>query len=190
MPAALTARMTAAQYFELGEDPPGVRLELVDGEIEMSPSPTPRHSYPEMDLGALLHLHVRERDLGVVLRDIDTPIGPHDVRRPGLLFFRKDRLHLVGPDRIEGIPDLCIEIISPSSRITDRREKSELYAAAGVRHYWIVDPIARTAEAFELREGVYELIALGSHTDNVSFPPFPDLEIPLGRLWQPSRLGP
>jgi hypothetical protein len=40
-----TIKMTARQFLELGEDPPGVRLELVDGEIAVSPSPVPRHSF-------------------------------------------------------------------------------------------------------------------------------------------------
>ena len=35
-----TIKMTARQFLELGEDPPGVRLELVDGEIAVTPSPT------------------------------------------------------------------------------------------------------------------------------------------------------
>src|SRR5690606_25621918 len=58
MPAMSTAKMTAAQFFELGEDPPGVRLELVDGEIEVSPSPVPRHSYTEKALARLLGNHI------------------------------------------------------------------------------------------------------------------------------------
>jgi len=43
MPAIHTARMNAKQFLELGEDPQGIRLELVDGEIEMAPSPVPDH---------------------------------------------------------------------------------------------------------------------------------------------------
>jgi hypothetical protein len=53
-----TIKMTARQFLELGEDPPGVHLELVDGEVAVSPSPTPLHSYVVMRLGAMLTDHV------------------------------------------------------------------------------------------------------------------------------------
>ena len=51
-------KMKAEQYLQLGEDPLGVRLELVDGEISVCPSPTPGHSYAMTQLGAILYAHV------------------------------------------------------------------------------------------------------------------------------------
>jgi hypothetical protein len=48
-----TIKMTARQFLELGEDPPGVRLELVDGEVAVSPSPVPRHSFTLLRLSNL-----------------------------------------------------------------------------------------------------------------------------------------
>src|SRR3954452_18648168 len=110
-----TIKMTARQFLELGEDPPGVRLELVDGEVAVSPSPTPLHGYVVMQLGIILGHYVKRRRLGKLFPDIDTIFGEHDVRRPDLLFFSKDRLHLIGDKAMEGAPDLCIEVISPSS---------------------------------------------------------------------------
>src|SRR6476661_4255240 len=99
-----TIKMTARQFIELGEDPPGVRLELVDGEIAVSPSPIPDHSYVEKMLTILLGGHILAHDLGRLYGDVDTVFGPHDVRRPDLLYFCKPRLHLVGPKSMEGPP--------------------------------------------------------------------------------------
>src|SRR5438046_2082632 len=70
-----TIKMTARQFLELGEDPPGVRLELVDGEIAVSPSPVPDHAYTVLALGSLLKVYVDENDLGMVLSDVDTIFG-------------------------------------------------------------------------------------------------------------------
>src|ERR1700733_14731772 len=96
-----TIKMTAAQFLEMGEDPPGVRLELVDGEVSVSPSPEPKHSYADRNLGYLLQAHIRESELGALFGDVDTIFGDHDVRRPDLIYFAKDRFHLVGEKAME-----------------------------------------------------------------------------------------
>jgi Uma2 family endonuclease len=188
MPVISTAKMTAKQFLRLGEDPPGVRLELVNGEIAVSPSPLPRHSWVEKQLSYFLLGHIRATNLGMLLGDTDTIFGEHDVRRPDLIYFTKEREHLVLEDRaIDGPPDLCVEILSPSSKVIDRRDKFKQYAAAGVRFYWIVDPQMKTIEAFRLTGGRYRAIGRGQGNDTVSLPPFPDLEIPLGQIWFPTR---
>src|SRR5438552_13842146 len=135
-----TTKMTARQFIELGEDPPGVRLELVNGEVAVSPSPLPQHGYAVFRLAMILGIHVKKRDLGQLYPDIDTIFGEYDVRRPDLLYFAKARAHLVGEKAMEGPPDLCIEVLSPSSGLVDRRDKFRQYAKGGVRFYWIVNP--------------------------------------------------
>jgi Uma2 family endonuclease len=185
MPIVSTAKMTAEQFLQLGEDPPGIRLELVNGEVAVSPSPEPQHSYIDRILTILLGNHIRSHKLGRLYGDVDTIFGRHDVRRPDLLYFAKARVHLVGKKAMQGPPDLCVEIISPSSGDIDRDDKFKQYAKGGVAHYWIIDPEDRTAEAFTLSRGKYKLAARGKGNESVNFPPFADLEIPLGELWHP-----
>lgn len=182
-----TIKMTAKQFLQLGEDPPGVRLELVDGEIAVSPSPTPDHSNVDTKLRSLLDQHIEANDLGAIFGDVDTIFGEHDVRRPDLIYFTKFRLHLVGEQAMEGPPDLCVEILDPSSTVVDRTDKFALYQSGGVKHYWIVDPAARSIEGFKLRRGKYAPTGNGRGDgrgdDIVRLPPFDDLDIPLGQLW-------
>src|SRR5437016_13293419 len=97
MTVVSTTKMTARQFLELGEDPPGVRLELVNGEVAVSPSPIPAHGYTVLRLGAILVKHVETKRLGRIYPDVDTIFGEHDVRRPDLLYFSTERLHLIGP---------------------------------------------------------------------------------------------
>jgi Uma2 family endonuclease len=182
-----TIKMTARQFLELGEDPPGVRLELVNGEIAVSPSPMPRHSYVDRMLTIVLGPHIVARNLGELYGDVDTIFGENDVRRPDLIFFSKERTHLIGEKAMEGPPDLCVEIISPSSGKIDREDKFAQYAAGGVTHYWIVDPVAKTVEAFTLVRGKYRPAGVGAGNDVVKLPPFDDLDIPLAKLWKPVR---
>ena len=180
-----TIKMTARQFLELGEDPPGVRLELVNGEVAVSPSPIPAHGYVVGQLLALLINHVDKHGLGRVYPDTDTILGEHDVRRPDILFFAKDRLHLIGKKAMEGPPDLCVEVLSPSSGTMDRRDKFAQYASAGVAHYWIVDPKAKAVDGFWLVDGNYQPTDSARGEQIIALPPFDTLAIPLGKLWQP-----
>jgi Uma2 family endonuclease len=184
MPILSTTKMTAEQFLQLGEDPPGVRLELVEGEIAVSPSPMPQHSYAEIKLILLLGNHIEAKRSGELHRDVDTILDPFTVRRPDILYFSRERTHLIGKKAMQGPPDLAVEIISPSSVDIDRTDKFAQYRDAGVAFYWIVDPIAKTIEAWRLENGQYISAGRGANSDTVQLPPFPDLSIPLLQLWR------
>ena len=177
-----TAKMTARQFLQLGEDPPGIRLELVDGEIAVSPSLNFDHSHVDKALSFFLVGHIRKNDLGELVGDVDTFFGEFDVRRPDIIFIAKQRLDIV-KNIIEGPPDLCVEILSPSSSRIDRKDKFKQYQDGGVAFYWIVDPEARTIEAFELKNRKYRPAGSAHGNQTVRLPPFPDLDIPLADLW-------
>lgn len=178
-----TAKMTAAQFLQMGEDPPGVRLELVNGEIAVAPSPTPEHSICDNRFRNLLMNYVEAHDLGVIMSDLDTPLDMFNVRRPDVLFFSTARTHLITRKKLLGPPDLCVEIISPSSATIDRVDKFAQYRDAGVAYYWILDPLARSLEGYRLQKAAYVETGEGRNDEVVSLPPFPKLKIPLSKLW-------
>jgi Uma2 family endonuclease len=188
MPIVSTTKMNARQYKALGEDPPGVRLELVNGEIAVAPSITPEHSYSDGELFHLLKVHVDQFDLGMLLRDLDTPLDMFNVRRPDVLYFSKPRLHLVTAEELTGVPDLCVEIISASSATIDRVDKFAQYRDAGVAYYWILDPMARSLQGYQLRGDEYVPVGEGRNDEVLSLPPFPKLKIALSKLWWPKQL--
>lgn len=182
-------KMTASQFLMLGQDPPGVRLELVHGDVVVSPSPAYDHSYADRELSRILGNHIVENDLGELVGDVDTLFGEYDVRRPDIIFIAKQKLHLLNPKKhgIHFSPTLCVEILSPASTDYDQNDKFDLYLEYGVPFYWLVDPSARTFTAYKLSRKRYTKIAAGSAGDIVAAEPFPDLQIPLARLWAPSR---
>ena len=61
------------------------------------------------------------------------------------------------PRGIEGPPDLAIEVISPSNKRHDLVRKRSLYARAGIREYWLVDPQARTLDILALDGDAYRV---------------------------------
>jgi len=184
MPIVSTTKMTAQQFLQLGEDPPGVRLELVDGEVAVSPSPTPDHSNVVIQLATILNIHILAENLGELHHDVDTILDPFNIRRPDILFYATDRVHLIGKKAMEGPPDLAIEVVSPSSIEIDRQDKFDQYRDAGILHYWIIDPDHQTIDAWRLENGRYLTSGHGQGSTVVKLPPFPDLEIPLPRLWR------
>jgi len=184
MPTLSTTKMTAEQFFQLGEDPVGIRLELVDGEIAVGPSITPRHSYATMQLATFLDAQNDSQNIGEVYSGVGIVLDHFTVRRPDILYYQKARTHLVGEIAMQGPPDLAVEVISPSSVEIDRVDKFAQYRSAGVANYWIVDPGSKTIEAWRLENGQYISAGRGEQGQTVQLPPFPDLSIPLSRLWR------
>lgn len=141
----------------------GFRYEVIDGALVMSPAPLVRHQSTFRQLFKVLVRHVERHRLGevwsapidVVLGDRATPV------QPDIVFVAQSRLHIVGRERIEGAPDLVVEILSRSTAARDRGLKFDLYAASGVREYWLVDPDERSLEVYVLRGQAYA--PLGSY---------------------------
>ncbi|HNB52979.1 MAG TPA: Uma2 family endonuclease [Anaerolineales bacterium] len=138
----------------------GMRYEVIGGELFMRPAPRTKHQIASAELQFALTLFVKQHKLGRVL------YAPIDVRlpdladpvQPDILFIRTDNLSIIKDQFIEGIPDLTVEIFSPGSKGYDSRKKFELYAQAGVKEYWMVDPDACTVEIYVLRGEAYALL--------------------------------
>lgn len=84
---------------------------------------------------------------------------------------------------IEGAPTLVVEIVSPSTRETDRHTKRRLYASSGLPWYWIVDPESRAVEVYTLEAGSYALNARLAGDEPLSPEPFSELALPAASLW-------
>jgi Uma2 family endonuclease len=148
---------TYADYCRLPED--GWRYEVIRGVLYMTPAPWPRHRKATGNILAALHRHVQEGDLGEVYAapiDVLLP-GLTDPVQPDILFLARDRLDIVKEKAIEGVPDLIVEVLSPTNWFTDQRIKFEVYATAGVKEYWIVDSDRKTVEVYGLKDGAYAL---------------------------------
>ena len=115
----------------------------------MTPAPSPLHQEIQADLCARMVLHVREHLLGkVYLSPIDVALSMVDIVQPDILFVAKDRMDIVAKKNIVGIPNLIVEILSPSSVERDRVEKMALYERYGLPEYWIVDPDSQTIDVY------------------------------------------
>jgi len=147
---------TEADYFALPET--NRFIELSEGELIMPPHPTHTHQQIVGKLYRAIYEFVDERDLGTVqFGPLPVRLWPGKIREPDILFVANEHSDRIA-EQAYGPPDLVVEVLSPSTRRTDRLEKMVEYARAEVREYWIVDPHGRTVEVFILREGAYELL--------------------------------
>ena len=128
----------------------GQRHELIDGEHVVTAAPTFRHQYIAMRLGSALFAFVEAHRCGVVVAaPTDVVLSPHDVVQPDLLFVAASRFDIVHA-RVDGPPDLAIEVLSPSSRRTDEVLKRRAYEHWGVTELWIVDPDVERVRIYQL----------------------------------------
>ena len=128
-PIVSTTRMNSRQFLELGEDPPGVRLELVDGEVAVSPSPTPKHSHVVINLITILNNHITEHDLGELHHDVDTILDLFNVRRPDIGRRRAGR----GDQGLGGQPDQCFYTTTPGPAAMYRPQNGEVTTPDGAK---------------------------------------------------------
>jgi Uma2 family endonuclease len=99
---------------------------------------------------------------------LDVVLSDGDVLQPDLLFIARERESIIGPARVEGAPDLVVEILSPGTAYDDLRRKYRIYERSGVREYWIVDPMAKRVEVFRNENGVFRLFSAGEGPEKVS----------------------
>ena len=145
--------VTADDVLQLPEGPPHV--ELIAGEVVVSPSPIPIHSRAAGHLFRALD-RACPRHLELFCQPLDWMIDDLNLLAPDLLVT--PRTH-VGPKRLDGPPTLVVEILSPSTRARDLAIKREAYARGDAHHYWVVDPaVPRLHVLRRTRVGTYETV--------------------------------
>ncbi len=160
------------------------RYELHEGELSVTPAPSPKHQQVIGNLFVVLFHHVKSRGLGeIFVSPIDCILSDVTIVQPDIVHVETVRLPAISARGIEGPPTLVVEILSPSTIQIDRNVKFQLYARHGVPYYWIVDPNAQSIEAYTLTGGAYQLTARLEGPQPVSLPPFPDLALVPASLW-------
>lgn len=174
--------LTYADYAALPAD--GKRYEILDGDLFVTPSPTPHHQIVLGNLVSILRDYVRRRSLGRILfAPLDVIFADTSIAQPDLVYLDNMNMSLMSRRGIEGGPRLLVEVLSPSTARTDRVVKLALYARYGVDFYWIVDPEARVLEAYRREGGGYVLAMRASGREPCDPPPFEDLGLVVEALW-------
>lgn len=153
--AAVTTRkrMTYADYLKIDDNN---RYEILNGELCMVPAPSTDHQGVSRNLEFLIWNFVKEKRLGKVFdAPIDVVFDDDEVFQPDIVFITSENQGIIRKTAIHGIPDLIVEIVSPSSAFYDTVEKKEIYRKYGVKEYWILFPEERVIEVLTLEKGEY-----------------------------------
>jgi len=137
-------QITGDELLAMGDIGP---CELIDGRIVRMNPTSLQHGDIELALGSALRDFVRKRRLGRVISGevgIYTRRGPDRVRAADIAFVSSERLSgTPSGGYLKIAPELVVEIISPTDRWQDVRQKIEEYFAIGVQRVWIVEPDKR-----------------------------------------------
>jgi Uma2 family endonuclease len=168
----------ADDYWILPENEP---VQLLRGRLILSPSPNILHQLITARLYELFIKIADETDGFAVISPMDTVLSNDTIPQPDLIYVRNDNMGII-EDRVRGVPDLVVEVLSPSTARVDRLEKLDLYARYGIAEYWIVDPETQVFEFLLLSsEGYREQMA---QSDQYKSPQFPEVNIDLANFWK------
>lgn len=139
---------------------PHARMEVHEGVGYFLAAPGVAHQEVSGNLTVLLKHHFRGQSCKVFAAPFDVELS-HGHRGTKLKVYQPDLVvicdleKLADGKRLKGTPDLIIEILSPATASDDKITKFNTYQAAGVKEYWIVDPVHQTVDIYVLREGRY-----------------------------------
>ena len=148
---ARRSSMTAEELFELPDD--GGRSELVAGEIIYMVPTGAVHGVVTARVSYLIQEYAIAHRTGVCCGAETGFIlqrGPDIVRAPDVAFVAEERIPEAGIPKTYWpfAPDLAVEVVSPSDRLTDMNAKIAEYFAAGTRLVWLVEPAARVVHSY------------------------------------------
>ena len=154
-PVPPPAKLGYREYCCFPDD--GRRHEIIDGDHYVNPAPSTYHQTVSRRLQHQLYTQIELTGRGVVYNaPVDVQLTDHDIIQPDLVVVLTSRMQMITPTKIKGVPDLLVEILSPSTASNDATLKKQLYERVGVAEYWIVDPDNHTVEQLVLADGRYE----------------------------------
>ncbi|HEV2761942.1 MAG TPA: Uma2 family endonuclease [Pyrinomonadaceae bacterium] len=185
MSAKVEPLLTVADLDAMPDD--GNRYELFDGEIFVSRAPGLTHQIILANLLTILRTYLDRNAVGQVIPTPGVIFGESDAAIPDLVVISDRLFHeLVFDERINGAPELMVEIVSPGKENArrDRVVKRQVYGKFGVKEYWIVDPEKRAIEVYRLKKRALMPAGTKVDEDDISTPLLPGLVFKAGDVFK------
>lgn len=161
------------------------RYEIIGGiRYDLKPSPTVTHQILLSNLYFCLQKSCQANGI-IVFAPMDVYLDEDNIVQPDLIFIRNENIGILTNKCIDGLPDLLVEILSPSTASRDRIKKKALYERFGVKEYWIIDPVHATLDRFALEHNKLPLIATYGAGDTVTSELFSCISIGMDELFAP-----
>lgn len=174
---------TYEDYLQLADD--GKRLEIIQGTLHTLPSPSAQHQYVLREFVSKILEFVIKNLLGIIFyAPLDIVFASDTLVHPDIIFILKENRGIIKEHRIQGAPDLVIEIATSDSLDHDRLLKPKLYLAAGVKEYWVVSLSEEKIEIFRAAENGAAAVTVFLKTEILRSQLLAGLEIPLIDIFQ------
>ena len=165
------------------------RYEFLDGELVVLPTPNIAHQVTLGDLLCELYDFLKEKKTGEAFMRVAVVLSDTNVVEPDITFVLANRMDIVGVDDIQGVPDLIVEVISPSDPERDLVRKRGIYARQGIAEYWIADPEARSILVMTLDGATYRVAGEYGTGDTLISRTLRDLRLEVGEVFGGLDLG-
>ena len=175
-----------ATYEDLLALPENMVGEIINGVLYSQPRPSPPHVVTAHRLSGKLEppFGVGDGGPGNWIFAAEPELHLDDeILVPDIAGWRRDRFVKPEGAFFEQVPDWVCELLSPSTARHDRINKMSLYADFDVQYAWLIDPVAKTLEAYRNENGQWLQIATLGEEGEVSFEPFEAASFPLESLW-------
>jgi len=150
VPVETTRKVSYQEFLDFEGQDETLWYEWVDGELVVTPGPDAPHQLVAGRLGREFARLADDRGHGLTLHQMTFRVSHTRARIPDLVFIGRAKLPLPVRRRdLTTVPDLVVEILSPSTAARDLREKRDEYRIAGVPAYWIVDVDARSVTVWD-----------------------------------------
>ena len=142
---------TVEEFMQLEESK--TPCELINGKVFMSPAPAPFHQIVLGNFYTLLRSQAKKNGGIAFFAPVDLFIDDRNVFQPDLMYISAVKHDIITEQGIKGVPDLIVEIISPSNVYMDRTVKKKKYLSMGVSEYWLLSPINKWLKIYTPETG-------------------------------------
>lgn len=138
-----------------------IKVEVINNKLYIMPSPNIEHQEISNEVSFQIGAFIRKHKLGKILyAPMDVRFDDNNTVQPDILFIAVGNYDILGGKIVEGLPDLCVEIWSPSNIKKDREMKEKLYESRSVKEYWQIKPKTQEVRIEILNEeDKYELFS-------------------------------
>jgi len=175
-------KITYKDILSLGES--NQKMELMDGEFNMTAMPSTLHQLIAANLITYLQQYVKQKRLGKVYTSVDVYISEFTLLQPDLCFLSHERRSINDGKKFNGVPDLVVEILSDSTEQRDRTFKFREYAIGGAKECWMVSPGKKEIEVYQNSERGFQLVKIFKQADVLNTQLFKDINLNVDQVFE------
>jgi Uma2 family endonuclease len=187
MEAVLEKQMTINEFIEYDGFEENYYYELIEGMPIQRSSPAIQHQRISRKILVFLDKYINDNNKGEVFyAPVDVHLDEYNLYQPDIVFVSTKKAHIITKIGIEGIPDLVVEILSPSTSKYDRGDKMKVYRRSGVEEYWIIDPKSQSVEVYVYNQAERDFDLDGYAVEKGPLPSklFPNLDLDIESIFE------